>query len=221
MPTTTGARTVATPDASESGTQSLYDADGWTWSVEQAEALRRRDYDAIDWDNVIEEIEDVGRRERDHWTSTCARALEHLLAIERCSSATDSALEHWITEAMCSRIHMARLITENPGLQSQYRHMFESAWMLGRQFTVSLLSGYDLHELETKRANWTLRRSWDDRLPEDCPYRLEDVAAFDPQRHRTPDYDVWPPNVARVLNRRLGADYPVQSGPSEGAEQSR
>ena len=43
-------------------------------------------------------------------------------------------------------------------------------------------------------------------LPAECPYRLEDVMAYNPRRDREPDYDVWPPSVARVLNARLDAD---------------
>ena len=39
----------------------LYHSDPYAWSVEQSDALRRRDFAAVDWDNVIEEIVSVGR----------------------------------------------------------------------------------------------------------------------------------------------------------------
>ena len=52
----------------ETRAQLFYPADAWTWSREQADALRRRDFGAVDWDSVIEEIEDAGNRHSDVWT---------------------------------------------------------------------------------------------------------------------------------------------------------
>ena len=75
-----------------------YHSDGYTWAIEQADALRRRDFAAVDWDNVIEEIEDVGRREKNHWRSCCTRVLEHLLKIEHYREATNEVLRHWMSE---------------------------------------------------------------------------------------------------------------------------
>ena len=60
----------------------LYFEDAWSWSREQADALRRRDLGAIDWDNLIEEVEDVGNRHADEWTSYCGNVISHLLKIE-------------------------------------------------------------------------------------------------------------------------------------------
>ena len=65
----------------------LYTRDFYSWAMQQADALRRRDYAAVDWENVIEEIEDVGRSERRTWTSHCAVLVEHVLK-----------LEHWKSE---------------------------------------------------------------------------------------------------------------------------
>ena len=53
----------------------LYDSDGYSWAIEQADALRRRDFAAVDWDHVIEEIKDVGKAEIRSWTSYCARTI--------------------------------------------------------------------------------------------------------------------------------------------------
>ncbi|MCY4187445.1 MAG: DUF29 family protein [Bryobacterales bacterium] len=76
------------------GKTSLYRQDGWSWAQQQAEALRRRDLQSIDWDNVIEEIESVGRAERGRWISHCARAIEHMLAVEPWKIATARELRH-------------------------------------------------------------------------------------------------------------------------------
>ena len=41
------------PDQQQaSETSSLHDRDFYTWAVQQAAALRRRDFSAVDWENV-------------------------------------------------------------------------------------------------------------------------------------------------------------------------
>ena len=86
--------------------------------------------------------------------------------------------------------------------------MFKGAWRTGRDYARRRLAEYD--ESNGTSTLKQARRERDQTLPEQCPYRREDVTAFDLQRDRDPDEDVWPPSVARVLNTRLGADYPVR-----------
>ena len=199
---TTPARALGEQTAAD-----LYRTDGYSWSVEQADALRRRDFAAVDWDNVIEEIEDVGRREKNHWRGCCARVLEHLLKIEHYREATHEVLRHWVSEIKDFREEMADDIINNPGLQGEYKMMLMGAWRKGRNYALRRLAEHD--ESNGTSTLKQARRERDRILPEHCPYRLEDVTAFDLQRDRDPDEDVWPPDVARVLNDRLGADYPV------------
>ena len=201
--TTTAQRSVRQSQAAE-----LYQSDGYSWAVEQADALRRRDLDAIDWDNVIEEIEDVGRREKNHWRKSCARVLEHLLKIEHYREATHEVMRHWVSEIKDFRQEMADDIIHNPGLQGEYETMFKSAWRNGRSYARRRLAEYD--ESNGTSTLKQARRERDRTLPEQCPYRLEHVTAFDLKRDRDPDDEVWPPNVARILNNRLGEDYPVR-----------
>ena len=70
----------------ETRAQRLHLADAWTWSREQAAALRRRDFGAVDWDSVIEEIEDAGNRHSDIWTWCCTSVISHLLIQEHSGS---------------------------------------------------------------------------------------------------------------------------------------
>ena len=207
--TTTSARGIRQTRAAE-----LYRSDGYTWAIEQADALRRRDLAAIDWDNVVEEIEDVGRREKNHWRGCCARVLEHLLKIEHYRKATHEVLRHWVSEINDFRREMADDIINNPGLQGEYETMFQGAWRTGRNYALRRLAEYD--ESNGTSTLKQARRQRDRTLPEQCPYRLEDVTAFDLQRDRDPDEDVWPPSVARVLNTRLGDDYPVRPDRDRG-----
>ena len=209
--TTTPANAVEEQRAAD-----LYNSDIYSWSAKQAAALRRRDFAAVDWDNVIEEIEDVGGRHRDAWTSLCSRTIEHLLAIEHHHKASKEELKGWAAEVRGFRRKMARLIINNNGLQGQYRSMFAEAWKDAREEACERLAGYDQEHNPLLDEGVALRRH-DDSLPQDCPYRLEDVTAFDLKRdagprraNPTPRLDVWPLEVAQVLNQRLFTNYPTQ-----------
>ena len=199
-----------TSELSTSPTMSsdLYRCDGYTWSKNQAEALRRRDLDQIDWDNVIEEIESVGRAEKNRWVSHCARAIEQLLAIEYWKSASAGTVQHWATEIRAYRIGMASAIRANPGLQGEYEEMLADAWADGRAYAVERLAGYEADEAEVLNRR-PHERSVDAKLPDDCPYLVEHVTAFVPKRDKQPRSDVWPPGVAIALNAVLGTDYEI------------
>ena len=183
----------------------LYASDAYSWAMQQADALRRRDLDAIDWDNVIEEIESVGHRERTSWESPCAQALKHLLAIEHWSEASKDALRHWAREITLFRQQMADMLDRNPGLTGQYAPMYASAWRIGRRAAIRRLTEY-----EDPAMSKATQHEWDRiRLPRECPYDRMQVAAYDPERDWVPDTEIWPPAVAHVLNRQLGRSYPI------------
>ena len=117
--TTTPARALA----------DLYDSDGYSWAVSQADALRRRDFKAVDWDHVIEEIEDAGGRHEDSWTSLC----EHFLLIEHHREAEKNTLHFRSREVRNFRLQMSQIIIKNRGLQGKYETMYEDAWRAGRE----------------------------------------------------------------------------------------
>ena len=198
--------------ASKRRAAQLYEADGYSWGLRQAAALRARDLDAIDWEHVAEEIEDVARRYRDRWVRQCARAVEHLLKIEHYEPDTAGVLKHWRAEVRNFRDHMAAAVRRNPGLQGEYDAMLDEAWERGRHVAVRRMTEY-AEEREEGLSERALRRRWNSRVPEQCPYRLEHVTAFDLRRHKVPQNDVWPPGVAVALNTRLGTDYAVRRGP--------
>lgn len=192
---------------------SLYHQDPYTWSKEQAEALRLRDLGGIDWSNVIEEIESVGQAQRQNWVSHCARAIEHMLAIEHCKTATSGNLRHWVKEIRAFRIGMASAIRRNQGLQGEYAEMLADAWTDGRAYAVDRLAEYSAEAAEAE-DDWPFRRVIREKLPADCPYLVEHVAAYDPKRDKEPQDEVLPPGVAIMLNRVLGRDYAIRSRPS-------
>ena len=188
-------------------TNGLYDRDFYSWTMRQAEALKQRDLSAIDWDNLIEEIEDMGASYKKEWKNHCAQAIAHLLKIEYWDHATEGVLQHWEAEVMDFRQGMAEVIAENPGMKGQYDEMFAAAWKRGRSLAVKSLQKYDLKHRPPSAENTFL--NWSGRLPQECPYRREHVAAFDPKTDQAPREDVWPPSVAKILNARLGKNYPA------------
>ena len=193
----------------EPRTDGLYDRDFHSWALGQAEALQRRDLSAIDWDNLIEEIEGLARTERRIWKRLCARVLEHLLKIEYWDHCNEGVLKHWEKEINKFRFDMAEQIMENPGMKGQYAAMFAEAWTRGRHLAVGKLEEYDL---EHRPGGAELPpRNWDRILPEECPYRLEHAAAYDDKIDSKPHKDIWPPSAARILNDRLGRNYPLLS----------
>ena len=195
--------------------RNLYFEDAWSWSREQAEALRRRDPRAIDWDNVIEEIEDVGGRHSDRWISNCGNALAHLLKIQHGRSPED--VNHWRREVLGYRREMYRVLRRQRGMKGELGEMLAEAWDDGRAVAADGLLEH------AKPGSWAeekrLRRELDLRLPAERPYHRGDILGYDPLDKRArPDPDVWPAPVARVLNEVLGADYPVRE---RGPEQER
>ena len=198
----------------------LYRSDLYSWAKQQAEALRRRDPDAIDWDNVIEEIEGLASEQKTRWVSNCAQALEHLLAIERWKSGSPGTLRKWEKEVLAFRGAMANALDANLGLQGEYGEMLAAAWKIARREAVERLAEYSAAEAGAE-DEWPHRKVWRAKLPEDCPYLAEDVAAYDPKRDKEPRDDVWPPAVAVRLNATLGRDYKIRRGPQRAQSWSR
>ena len=215
----TSLRDLAAGVGGETRAGRLYDKDFWSWTQEQAGALRRRDVDAIDWENVIEEIETLGRSEEHAWTSHCTNVISHLLKIEYSGSERD--LRHWRKEVRGWRVQMFRKLRDHAGMKHKLPEMLARAWGDGRSDAVAELVNHGAP------ASWAdekaLRRRWQGRLPVDCPYGLEDIAGCDPyDKKAEPRGDVWPAPVARTLNEGLGADYPVRvRGVERGSGRSR
>ena len=219
MPAATSLREMAAGASGETRAQRLYREDPWTWTQEQADALRRRDIGTIDWENVIEEIETLGRSEERAWVSHCTNTIAHLLKIEYLRSAEN--LNHWRREIRAFRKGMFRALEENPGMKGRLARLLARAWRYGRADAVEAIAEQDA--AGDAAAERRLARNWRGRLPEDCPYSLEHVAGYDPYRRDGQLLgDVWPAGVARVLNDGLGTDYPIRhSTPAREAGRSR
>lgn len=171
----------------------LYWTDCYTWAMQQADALRRRDFAAVDWDNVIEEIEDVGRSERRSWTSHCATLVSHMLKLEHWRSQDPEVGQTWIDTILAARRHMHDTLDDNPGLRSQQEEMLRTAWKRGRRDAKADMAEYQTAAREGPKYKKALR-DWERALPDSCPYAL--VAIEDPEW--------WPDNVRHKLRARNG-----------------
>ena len=89
----------------------LWLTDTYTWSLQQADLLRRlrageRPKD-LDWDNIIEEIESVGRSHKDQVESLVVQSALHLMKIHAWPDST--ALRKWRADARDFLIQAQRI----------------------------------------------------------------------------------------------------------------
>ena len=188
----------------------LYREDVYTWALEQAAAIRRGDWDSVDREHVAEEIEGVAELRQEVFVGYCARSIEHLLKIEHYEFAAPGRLEKWRNEVKGFRVAMARQIRRGRGMAEDYPQMLDDAWEEGRALAVTKLANYDV-EREQRRGLKIARRDREQQLPLACPYRIEEITALEGRgRKARVNPDIWPPGVARVLNSRCGARYPVR-----------
>ena len=189
-------KTVAeVPDTQKSRERnSLYDRDFYTWAVQQADALKRRDFNAIDWDNVIEEIETLGRSEERSLKSQYARAIEHFLKLQYQRPGGNEPVAGWRNSVNQARVEVEEVLRENPGLKGKRDEVFDKAWLDARKRAVNAfvdqategIKDYSLYRRERKR----LTREWSRVLPQENPYTREQVEA-----------PFWLPEQTRLAQR--------------------
>ena len=162
----------------------LYRHDSYTWAVEQAAALRRRDFDAVDWDNVIEEVEDIGRSRERAWEHRCQTIVLHLLQLQHCQPQDPMIAMVWILAVDNARLELEKTVNENPGLKPARGQMLRDAWRYGRRLAVNQLA---VHEFGSQGASGykNAQRRWMQRIPESCPYALAQIE----------NEDWWPEEV--------------------------
>ena len=153
----------------------LYTRDFYSWALQQADALRRRDYAAADWENVIEEIEDVGRSERRTWTSHCAVLVEHMLKLEHWKSEDYEGGKSWFVSIRNARRGMLSVLEDNLGLKPVRDEVVRRAWKTGRSAAGDALADYESGEADDGAAWQKSRRRWLAALPTECPYTLKQI----------------------------------------------
>jgi len=139
----------------------LYERDYYTWTQEQARALREHRIEELDWTNVAEEIEDLGKSERSALRSRLVRLLEHLL---KYAHARDRMFENnargWELSARNARDGFRDRLEENPGLRPQVDDIYVRAYREARNITLKALHLPDSAIPEA--PPWTLEEIIDD-----------------------------------------------------------
>jgi hypothetical protein len=148
--------------------QDLYETDFYSWTREQARALRaaaklRLNAPArIDWAHVAEEIEDMGKEQADRLESAYRIVLLHLLkwryeAERRSRGWESSILEH--------RQRIARQLSRNSSLKPRRRRLLEDAHADARKLA-AVETGLPV-ETFPERCEWTIEQVTDQGfLPE-------------------------------------------------------
>lgn len=110
-----------------------YDEDFFTWTQEQAQALRERRFERLDPDLLADEVTDMGKSEIRAFASRLAVLIGHLLKLTVQKDRTPSNERGWRRSVVTQRAALNRLLTKNPGIMNPeiLRDVLEDAWADG------------------------------------------------------------------------------------------
>jgi len=123
---------------SERSPADRYEQDFFTWTQEQAAALRAGRLQALDPQHLADEIEDMGRSEQRALASRLAIIIAHLLKLEIQLERTPTNEKSWRNSVATQRRQTQRLLQKNPGLKKAdiLSDALESAWDDGRDLAI-------------------------------------------------------------------------------------
>nr|WP_207144121.1 DUF29 domain-containing protein [Thiococcus pfennigii] len=115
-----------------------YDQDFFTWTQEQADALRARRFETLDLAHLADEIEDMGRSEQRALASRLAIIVAHLLKLQVQTERTPTNEKSWRNSVATQRRQVQRYLRKNPGLKKPtiLIEVLESAWDDGRDLAI-------------------------------------------------------------------------------------
>ena len=181
----------------------LYERDILVWSEKQASLLRRLARgegvnEAIDWDHVIEEVEDVGASELHGCQSQLSQALLHLLKLA--AEPGSQAAAHWTSEVIGFLAGARRRFSPGMRQRLELDELYDTGAVpqvnvfipYAVDFNPKLakvrrdISGFvPVREFTEQRSEYLMRARArievpDARLPEACPYSIDDLLALKP-----------------------------------------
>jgi hypothetical protein len=133
-----------------------YNADFYSWSMEQARLLRQGDWTHVDRENVAEEIDSLGREQFNKLESAIRVILVHLLKWDHQSAKRSRS---WILAITAQRLEIEDVLADNPGLKPRIGEALARAY---RKARVEAAKETGLEETS---------------FPETCPYSFEDVVS--------------------------------------------
>lgn len=102
-----------------------YESDFYTWTLEQAAAIRAGHYAQIDIENLAEEIESMGRSEKRALDSRLTVLLVHLLKWQFQPVRRGKS---WQLTIKGQRLNVSDLLNDNPGLKPQLATIIAHAY---------------------------------------------------------------------------------------------
>ena len=121
--------------------------------------------------------------DRSKWIGLCRQALLHLLLVQHWERASEADLRGWQAEIVAFREQMAAAVKGGRGMHGKFEKMFSKAWPQARHQAIQRLVEYSARPGD-RRAAKRYRGTFDERVPDECPYLLEHVAGYDPRRVR-------------------------------------
>src|SRR2546423_7428010 len=110
-------------------TDTAYDRDFYSWSLEQARLVREGRWDAVDRENVAEEIESVGREQFNKLESALRVLLVHILKWDH---QPERRTRSWVISIKDQRIAFDQVLEDNPGLKSRLNEALARAYRRAR-----------------------------------------------------------------------------------------
>lgn len=102
-----------------------YETDFYSWTIEQAAAIRSGRYSDLDVLNLVEEIESMGRSEKRALESRLVVLLLHLLKWRYQPGRRGKS---WKCSIDVQRKRVFKVLSENPGLKPQLSGIFDDAY---------------------------------------------------------------------------------------------
>jgi hypothetical protein len=152
---TTG-HVLGPPTAPDRPTRTDYDADFYSWSLEQARLLRESQWAQVDRENVAEEIESLGREQFNKLESAFRVLLLHMLKWDHQSARRSRS---WIISIKQQRLDVEDILGDNPGLRPR------TAEAIARAYRKARLEAAKETELD------------ESNFPDTCGYGFDDIMA--------------------------------------------
>jgi hypothetical protein len=161
----------------------LHERDFYSWSLEQARALRERRLGALDLENLADEVENLAKTEGRALTSYTARILEHFWKLAYWPWLLDHNARIWRAEVDAYRGRAARLLRGSPGLKRILDQVLEDAWDDARAELVKEAAKLSLSDSQLSHSAELGKRAY----PASCPWTFD----------QTLDPDFWLATVAK------------------------
>lgn len=142
-----GISPAAEPDSS-------YEADFYSWAMEQAKRIREGAYETLDRENIAEEIESLGREQFGKLRSAFRVLLMHML---KWDYQPERRTRSWVKSIVTQRINVADVLDDNPSLKSRLDEALAAAYRAARK-EAAAETGFPIAS-----------------LPEAIPYSLDDI----------------------------------------------